>query len=575
MRFQTSKTKNAESFYIVESTYVNGRRSNKIVKKLGTLKQIKEMLGPDVDPYEWGREQAELMTRQNAEDEEDNTDFTLSPSKALEKDKINSFSLGYLFLQKIYYELGINNICSKIRKKYKYDFNLDSILSILIYGRVLSPASKRSTYDIAQSFVESPKFELHHIYRALEVLAKESDFIQSEVYKSSKSICRRHDEVLYYDCTNYFFEIEKEDEFRKYGHSKEHRPNPIVQMGLFMDSNGIPLAFNVMPGNTNEQTMLKPLEQKILKDFGISDCVVCTDAGLASTDNRKFNAVMGRGFVVTQSLKKLKDFIQDWALDTKGFHIGHAKKIYDISTIDEDEFYDTVFWKEQWIKENDLEQRLIVTYSPKYARYTKELRERHVKKAEYLIAKNSKSLSNRGGSDIRDYVSSISVTNNGEIADKTIYYINEDAINDDERFDGFYAACTNLDEDIDTLMKVMKGRWEIEECFRIMKTDFEARPVYLSREDRIKAHFLTCFLALLLYRILENRIQQKCKSATLSKILNTLQNMNVVLRRDMYIPSYTRNDITDILHDISGFRTDVDVISAKKMRKIIKLSKCL
>ena len=309
MRLQTSKTKNAESFYIVESIYVDGKRSNKVVKKLGTLEQIIEKIGPDKDPYEWGREQAKLLTQKQLDKKEDRISVQYDPSRRIDADASQVFSVGYLFLQKIYCELGIPNLCREISKDYKFEYDLDEIFSKLIYARSLFPSSKKQTLEDAKSFLEPASFELHHIYRALEVLARENDRIQSEVYKASKKICDRNDGVLYYDCTNYYFEIEEEDEFRKYGYSKEHRPNPLVQMGLFMDGNGIPLAFSITPGNANEQTTLKPLEKKILKDFGLADFIVCTDAGLSSTDNRMFNSIMNRSFITTQSLKTLKGFL--------------------------------------------------------------------------------------------------------------------------------------------------------------------------------------------------------------------------------------------------------------------------
>ena len=573
MRLQTSKTKNAESFYIVESIYVKGKRSNKVVKKLGTIDQIRAMIGPDKDPYEWGREQAEIMTKKQQEDQEEDFLVKFSPSRQLETDQRNLCSLGYLFLQKIYNELKLHQITNEISKKYSFEYDLDSILSSLVYSRALYPASKRQTFEITRNFVEPPKYELHHIYRALSVLASESDMIQAELYKASKKVCERNTSVLYYDCTNYFFEIEQEDELRKYGYSKEHRPNPIVQMGLFMDGNGIPLAFNISPGNTNEQTTLKPLEKKILKDFGLSEFIVCTDAGLSSTGNRMFNSIQNRSFITTQSLKGLKGYLKDWALSTTGFKLGNGEEEYDVSVIDEDIYYNSIFWKEQWINENGIEQRLIVTYSPKYRNYTKQLRERHLFKAAKLISSKAASLSKSGGSDVRRYISSTNVTHDGEVAEKTVYSINEDAVKEDEKYDGFYAACTDLDGDPMMILKVMKGRWEIEECFRIMKTEFEARPVFLSREDRIRAHFLTCFMALLLYRILEQRVQKIDSHITTAQILSTLQGMNAVTRRDLYLPTYTRTAITDVLHEVSGFRTDYEVITAKKMRKIVKDSK--
>lgn len=573
MRLQTSKTKNAESFYIVESIYVDGKRSNKVVKKLGTLEQIVAKIGPDKDPYEWGREQARILTQKQQEEKEGRISIEYDPSRRIESDLTQVFSSGYLFLQKIFHELGLPDICRRISKDYKFEYDLDAILSTLIYARALYPSSKKRTLEDSRGFLEPVSFELHQIYRALEVLAKENDRIQSEVYKASKKICDRQDGVLYYDCTNYYFEIEEEDEFRKYGYSKEHRPNPLVQMGLFMDGNGIPLAFSLTPGNANEQTTLKPLEKKILKDFGLADFIVCTDSGLSSTENRKFNSIMNRSFITTQSLKMLKGHLKEWAISPTGFHLKGYEEEFDVSQIDKTAHWNHVFWKERWINENGIEQRLIVTFSPKYEQYERQIRNKQLIRATRMIEAGPSKIFRKGPNDVRKYITSRSITSDGEVVEKTVSSIDEDAVRTDEAFDGFYGACTNLEDEPERLIKLMRGRWEIEECFRIMKSEFEARPVYLSREDRITAHFLTCFLALLIYRILEQRVHAVDESLTVVDILGTLQEMKMLKRRDLYFPAYKRTFITDILHEISGFCTDYEVITAKKMRKIIKVSK--
>ena len=573
MRLQISKTKNAESFYIVESIYVDGKRSNKIVKKLGTLEQIRSKLEPGSDPYEWGREQARILTEKQNTEKEDRISITYDPSKHIEMGTTQIYSSGYLFLQKIYSELNLPSICKEISKEYKFEYDLNEIFSKLIYARILYPSSKKHTLEDTKGFLEPATFELHQIYRALEVLAKEKDRIQTETYKASKKICNRNDGILYYDCTNYFFEIEQEDDFRKYGYSKEHRPNPLVQMGLFMDGNGIPLAFNISPGNTNEQATLKPLEKKILKDFGLADFIVCTDAGLSSTDNRKFNSIMNRSFITTQSLKTLKGFLKDWALSKTGFHLlGHTEE-FDVSKIDKYIHRNHIFFKERWINENGIEQRLIVTFSPKYENYEKQIREKHIARASAMIDSGTTRILRKGQNDVRKYISSMNITADGEVANKVVYSLNEEAILEDSVFDGFYAACTNLEDNPEKIVKVMRGRWEIEECFRIMKSEFEARPIYLSREDRITAHFLTCFMALLIYRILEQRVNSAYEGYTVTDILRTIQGMQMLKRRDLFFPSYNRSRLTDILHQISGFCTDYEVITAKKMRKIIKASK--
>jgi transposase len=412
---------------------------------------------------------------------------------------------------------------------------------------------------------------LHQIYRALGVIAKESDYIQSEIYNNSLNIAKRNSGILYYDCTNYYFEIEQEDGLKQYGYAKDHKPNPIVQMGLFMDGNGIPLAFSITKGNTNEQLTLKPLEEKILDDFNLSKFVVCTDAGLASEANRKFNDKKGRAFITTQSVKKLKKHLKEWSLNPDGWHLPNDDKIYNITELNEEKDVEKIYYKERWIKENGLEQRMIVTYSIKYKDYQRKIRKSQIKRAEKVINTNPQKLKKVNQNDFKRFIAKTSYTADGEQAKKEVYSINTDLILKEEAFDGFYAVCTNLDDDASAIIKVNKRRWEIEECFRIMKSEFKARPVNLSRDDRIEAHFMTCFLALIVYRLLEKKLNEKY---TCSEIIDSLRDWDFnYLKSDGYIPIYTRTDLTDDIHDAFGFRTDYEIVTLKKMKNIFKLTK--
>ena len=347
-----------------------------------------------------------------------------SPSKLIPKDEQRSFNGGYLFLQQIYHELGLHKICKEISRKYKFEFNLDSILSRLVYGRIIFPSSKLATCQLSTKFIEQPNFDLQHIYRALEIIAKETDFIQSSLYNNSLKISKRNTGVLYYDCTNYFFEIEQEDGIKQYGPSKEHRPNPIVQMGLFMDGDGIPLAFSINEGNMNEQLTLKPIEKKILSDFELSKFVVCTDAGLASKDNRKFNDKDGRAFITTQSIKKLKAYLKEWALDTKDWHFAGDKKTYDISQLDDENDKNKVFHKERWINENGLEQKIIVTYSIKYRDYQRKIRNSQIERAQKIIDTNPTKLKKCNANDYKSFIQKTTALLMGKLAEKEIYNIN-------------------------------------------------------------------------------------------------------------------------------------------------------
>jgi len=574
-----SKSKNSTSLYVIKSTYENKKHSTKIVEKLGTYDELKKKLNGQ-DPIEWAKKYIEELNKKEKEEKREVL-VKYSPSKLITKGEQRSFNGGYLFLQKIYYELGLHKICKEISHKYKFDFNLDSILSRLVYGRVIFPSSKLATNEISKRFIEQPKFELHQIYRALEFLAKETDFIQSSLYENSLKVSKRNTGVLYYDCTNYFFEIEQEDGDKQYGLSKDHKPNPIIQMGLFMDGDGIPLAFSINRGNMNEQLTLKPLEKKIISDFELSKFIVCTDAGLASENNRKFNSKDERAFITTQSIKKLKKHLKNWALAPDGWKLPGSEKKYDISNLDEMiDKADTevkakirakVFYKERWIKENGLEQKLIVTYSIKYRDYQRKIRDSQIERAQKTIDSNPTKIKKSNQNDYKRFINKTSCTPDGEVAEKEIYSIDTALIQKEEAFDGFYGVCTNLEDDASEIIKVNHRRWEIEECFRIMKSEFKARPVYLSNDDRIEAHFTTCFIALIIYRLLEKRLNE---NFTCHEIISELREMNFKkVKGEGYEPIYTRTDFTDALHEAFGFRTDYQIVTTSMMKKIFKETK--
>lgn len=588
MRLKMSKSKNATSLYVIKDVTINGKRTSKIVKKLGTVKELETRLNGQ-DPIEWAKKHIKDM---NEKEKQGKLDISISYSNAnqISKNKQVLFNGGYLFLQQIYYELGINKICIDIQNKYKFTYDLNDILSKLIFGRILFPKSKAATFELSKKFIEQPSFESHQMYRALEVLAKENDFIQSQLYKNSEKVTNRNKGILYYDCTNFFFEITESDGLKQYGRSKESRPNPIVQMGLFMDGDGIPLAFDLTSGNTNEQVTLKPLEKKLHKDFELSKFVVCTDAGLSSTANRRYNNIAGRAFITTQSVKKLKKYLKDWALDPNDWHLPNDNKTYSIEQIDKilcalennqnksendykqiNELKSKVFYKERWINENNLEQRFIVTFSFKYRDYLRHIRHKHIERAVKLIEKKPKNLGKSKQNDFRRLIKTTNETKDGKKATKKVHEIDVDVIENEAMYDGFYGVCTNLEDDASDIIKVNKRRWQIEECFRIMKSEFKARPVYLSRDDRIMAHFMTCFIALLVYRLLEKKLDEKY---TCERLISTLQEFNFFdANGHGYLPAYTRTDIVDDIHKKFGFNTDFEIVDNKKMKKIIRHTK--
>jgi transposase len=571
LRLKVTKSKNAASLYVIKSVYNSKAQSNssKIVEKLGTETELREKLN-GVDPYEWANQ---YIVELNRKEKEDNREVMVkySPSKLIPKDEQHSFNGGYLFLQQLYHGLGLHKISAEMCRKYKFTFDLNSILSRLLYARILYPSSKLATYQLSTQFLEQPAFELQHIYRALEVIARESDLIQSSLYNNSLKISKRNTGVLYYDCTNYFFEIEQEEGLKQYGVSKEHRPNPVVQMGLFMDGDGIPLAFSINKGNTNEQLTLKPLEERILSDFDLSRFIVCTHAGLASESNRKFNNKGERAYITTQSVKKLKEHLREWALTPEGWSLDEDGKIYDLTKLEEEKDREKVFHKERWINENGLEQKIVVTYSVKYRDYQRSIRNSQIERAQKVIYSNSVKLKKCNPNDYKRFIEKKHSTADGEVAEKEWYRINTDLIAKEEAFDGFYAVCTNLEDDAPAIIRVNKRCWEIEECFRIMKSEFKARPVYLSRDDRIEAHFMTCFLSLVIYRLLEKKLNGKY---TCQEIISGLREMNFLeVKGDGYIPCYTRTEFTDDLHEAFGFRTDYQIVGTSQMKNIFKRTK--
>ncbi len=570
MRLQVSKSKNSASLYVVKSTWENKVHSSKVVEKLGTYDELLHKLNGR-DPYEWAKEYVAELNRKEKEGVEPPVSAKYFPTKQIAKDQQHTFQGGYLFLQKLYYELGLHHICNQISHKHAFTFDLNSILSRLLYTRILFPGSKRSAFELSKGFIEQPNFDLHQIYRALDVLDAESELIQSELYKNSLKLSKRNTQVLYYDCTNYFFEIEQEAGLKQYGVSKEHRPSPIVQMGLFMDGNGIPLAYTMNPGNTNEQITLKPLEKRILSDFQLSQFVVCTDAGLASQANRQYNAMGERSFIVTQSIKQLTKPLQEWALETVGWHLAGDAHSYNLTQIDEQKHRDSTFYKEQWVALNGMKQRMIVSYSISYRNYQRSVRERQVNRAVQAINNGGGKLSKVNQNDYKRFVSQTHCTKEGEVSEKTLFHLNHEAIQREEAFDGFYAVCTTLEDDIASILRANKRRWEIEECFRIMKSEFKARPVYVSLDQRIKAHFLTCFLSLVIYRYLERRMDNKF---TCEDMISQLRDMRFLLLKGCgYVPAYTRTNFTDALHEAFGFRTDYEIVTNQSLQSILRRSR--
>lgn len=580
MKLTVSRSRNSETYYIQKSYRTDsGKSSTKTVERLGSMEELKARFGEE-DPIGAARAYMKELSAAERKSREDIV-IKFKPDVLIRSGEQRSHNGGYLFLQKIYYELGLDYICKKIAKKHnlvRYDLN--GILSMLVYTRILYPGSKRSSLEDAKKFFGQPGCTLEQVYRALSLLSTEFNEIQADVYKRSQKLWKRNTQVVYYDLTNYFFEWEEEGGLVQFGHCKEGRPLPIVQMGLFMDRDGFPLAMCIEPGNTAESGTLKPMEQ-ILKDkFGLSKLVVCTDGGLSTYENRKNDSVGDRSFITVQSLKKLKKHLREWALDNRGWHIDGSGQEYDISTLDSKEYYDTLFFKERWDPTpmstgETLEQRIIVTFSFKYREYLSYVRGRQVTRAEALLAKGQGATSKRKSpNDAKRFIKAEHVTPDGELAQTASYSLNKEMIDQEAGFDGFYALCTDLSDPAPVIIKLNGGRWIIENGFRTMKTDFDARPVYVRRDDRIRAHFLTCFLALLLYKCLEKKVNRGGRHFTTGEIVDTLRSMDFLsVTGEGYVPTYTRTDLTNNLHGSAGFRTDAQIVTKQKMRSIIAQTK--
>lgn len=566
---------NNKDVYIYQSyRKENGQTSSRIYKKLGKYNQLLERFAGDKDALmSWAREQARIETElYHQSNAKITVDFSQTSRIAMHETRV--FHTGYLFLQSLCTELRLDQICRSIKNSHQFKYDFGAILTDLIYARILSPSSKRSSYEYCQSLLEPPKYSLQDLYRSLSIMAEESDRIQSELYCNSNFIHPRNKKILYYDCTNYYFEIEEEAGMKRYGKGKDHKPNPIVGMGLFMDADGIPISFDIFPGNQNEQTTLKPLETKIMQDFAGSQFIFCSDAGLGSASNRRFNSFSNRAYVITHSLKKMKAEDREIAMRPTQFRKIGSNQFIDLRSLDEsnEEVYHSVYYKEIPVITGKMDETLIVTYSPKYKAYQRRIRARQIERAKQILSSSDRKRKGTNQNDPMRFVKKMAVTSDGEVVEKAIYDLDIEKIRNEEMYDGFYAVITNLDGNIADLLKINQRRWEIEENFRIMKTEFEARPVYVRRDDRIKAHFLTCYISLLVYRFLEKKLGD---GYTTQQIIRTLRSMQMTLISNAggYVPSYQRTELTDALHNAFDFKTDYEFITKSSMRSIIKETK--
>lgn len=623
--------------YIQKSVRINGVPKSINVKKLGTLEDIRRREGC-ADPEAWVRELAAKMTADEKSGKE-LVSIDFSPGKEVAMGDMPLRHGGDLLMMRLYNNLGLPDLCRGIVRGSHVRYDLNEILRTLVFSRVLSPGSKTKTYDFAKSYIYPPGFSENDMFRSLSLLAGHVDDIQAGVYKASRDIIPRKERVIYFDCTNYYFETEDNDAdyvdkktgevvfgLRKRGKSKENRPNPIVQMGMFMDGDGIPLAFNIFPGNESEQVWLQPLEETLGRKFDLTEFVVSTDSGLASEGNRRYNMAEGRDYICVQSLPSLKAQDQDMALDKKGWRVAFCENseragllptddperiIFNLDRLTEEEarvpglLSDITFYREilvektfkyanpQWLameRENKggthvdsdgkpipkelsvkRNERIIVTYSHDYALYLKHKREERLKISRAIV-KNKDEKGRQSQQSPRKYVKTVHRTEDGGVASKVDMVIDEEAIRQDEKFDGFYAYGTSLDDEAVDILKARSFHHEIEHLFRTTKTFLEARPVYLSRPDRIKSHFLICFIAMVILKIMQRQINEaheeyRDSPLTIDNLIQTLQGF--MFRDQMkrgYSPCYRRTPLTDRLQSLANVNVNTQIITPVKMR---------
>ena len=587
MRLKKTITKSNTTYCIImDYKNLNGKRSTSVFEALGNDNDLINRFGKE-NTMDKVQEYIDSLNKTIKENKELPVKLLLDPNKQIEKDINRTFFSGHIFLRKIYYQLGIDKICKEIKKKYHFTFDINSIVECLIFARIIWPSSKLSTYEQAKKFIGNYDFDLQHVYRTLTYLAKEIDHIQKDLFNYSNKVIDRNYKVIYYDCTNFFFYTEEND-FQRYGISKQHQPLPLVQMGLFMDADGYPFAMNINPGNTSETKTMIPSEEKFLNDFDMKgkNIIVCTDAAMSSDDIKRFNVKDGRGFIITQSIKKMSDDLQKYALDKKGWRkLGNIKDTFDLEKIANDkkskeENYETIFYKEIECETKSVRQTLIITFSFKYQEYQNKIKQHQFDRAIKLVEETNRKNKNtkntekikisKNPNDPKRFIKETRTTDTGEIACNIEYMVDQKILEEEQKYSGLYGITTNLINDTQTVIKVLHNKWEIEESFRIMKEEFDTGTVYLSREDRIKGHFITCYLSLFIYRYLEHQLNDKY---TVYEIIEKLQEMKMLeLKGKGFIPLQTRDDLTDDLHAFLGLNTDTEIITYKKIKEIYDLT---
>ena len=555
--------------YYAVSIRKGKKTTSKNVRRIGRLSELKKEY---TDPIAHFRAEAKRLTDEGRSE----SSFEIPANLMLDPMKKRRVMLGYIFPQSVYYSLGLDMVMRGIRNESKATYDFNRIMRDLIIGRVLSPLSKSSTYEKAFSFPEPPDYDLQHVYRSLSLMAKNFDLIEEKAFKGMKKYADVDTSVTYYDCTNFYFEIEEEDGFRTYGKSKENRPNPIVQMGLFLDRNGLPISMCINPGRTNEQKTMIPLEKLMTERFGIEKFVVCADCGLSGKRNLRFNSTENHGFVVTKSLKRVSEDVRARLMGDGGWkRFGDASgRLYSLKEIREDaNLRDVIFYHDERFAmgSDGFEERIVTTYCGRLREYQRSVRERQLQRAMELV-RQGKIRKGVNQNDVRRFIVVDSVTENGEVAEKKVFSIDRERFEEESEYDGFYAVTTDLDDDPGEIIRINRGRWEIEESFRIMKSDFDGRPVFVSREDRIRAHFLTCYLAFMIFRIIEQKLNKGDVRYTDPEILRTLRDYEAIDAENFYVGAMEGKAVR-ALESTFGLVGSMTAFSKAQFRRLVARSK--
>lgn len=596
--------------YYIQQGFRNGKKTTtKNIKRLG---KHSELLLITDNPLEYAKNEVKKM---NEEYRSGRSEFIVTmdfneriPSTDSPCSNSTSLNIGYLYLKDVYAKLNLSDFFKSVSSDRKITYDCNKICQFLTYARILDPASKYGTYDKLDTYYEKPQIEYQHMIRFLDILDRNSDQYLKHLFDNSENIVKRDTSVMYYDCTNYFFETEKPDEeivdevtgeiilgLRQFGISKENKTSPIVEMGLIMDSRGIPISMCIHPGNTNEQLTAVPLEKEVIKMTGNKKFIYCADAGLGSYNIRKFNDMGGRAYIVTQSVKKLGQEIKDIVFNDSNYRLlsnddaitlkemrtfnkkgannlslynDFAYKVISANTAMDTGLYEEKVYKNGRTKKvkakGTLHQYIIVTFSRKMMEYQRTIRERQLERAKKLLRLKDPEKIKKGPNDIRRFLKNTS-------SDTANYVLDMDKIHEEEKYDGFYAVATNLDDSAKDILAVAQNRYKIEDCFRIMKTNFDARPVFLRKPERIRAHFLICYTALLIYRLMECKLDDNLTHVTTSNLIKTLRNMNVVNMDDMYYKSiYSGSQALDALERCFELQLNRKYYRPSDLNKIVK-----